>query len=163
MGDSGTLILGSLITGNTYSGTTNLSGSGTLQLNNASSVGTSVLNYTNGTLAFGPSVGTFQLGGLSGTSNINLIDTASPTPAAVSLKITNAGGNYSGQLSGAGSLTVQGATAPRFKHLPPTKVIAALHQSSRELCNCKVRSCMPLLPRRQRRRSVAAPWQAPDT
>ena len=121
MNDSGILNLGSLSTGNTYSGTTSFSGGGTLQLNNASSVGTSVLNYSNsnnGTLAFGPNVGTFQLGGLSGTSNINLIDTAS---AAISLKITDAGGSYSGQLSGAGGLTVQGTNGTTVQTFTATQ------------------------------------------
>jgi fibronectin-binding autotransporter adhesin len=109
MNGSGTLILGN----NTYSGVTTLSG-GTLQLNSANSLGSSSLNANGGAIAFAPAIGTFNAGGLSGSSGINLSDTNS---GPATLKINGAGGNYQGQLTGNGGLIVQGTAGTTLQTL----------------------------------------------
>ena len=62
---------------NTYTGITSING-GTLQLNNINAVqnSTVAVNVPNG-LAFGTSIGSFNLGGLSGSGSFALSDTGS--------------------------------------------------------------------------------------
>jgi autotransporter-associated beta strand protein len=88
---------------NTFSGTTTLS-AGTLTLGSTSALAGSTLDLAaggTGTLSFA-SVGTYQLGGLSGTRNLAL--------GASSLAVggNNADTAYSGILSGTGGLTKAG-------------------------------------------------------
>ena len=97
-----------LAAANNFSGNTTISG-GTLLLGNANALQGSTLDYSNygGTLSFG-ALAAANLGGLMGSQNLSL---ANATSAAVALSV---GGNgqsttYSGQLSGAGSLTKLGA------------------------------------------------------
>jgi len=76
---------------------------GTVQLGGANALqGCPVTVNVAGGLAFSPGVGTFSIGGLSGSSSFALADTNN---AGVNLAIAG-GGAYSGNLSGAGSLTV---------------------------------------------------------
>ena len=103
---------------NTYTGTTTIS-AGALQLGNANAVQNSTVSIgvTNG-LTFAGSIGTFNLGGLSGASNLLLDDGA----AAVTLSVgaNNANTTYSGSLSevsgsaltkvGTGTLTLSGSS-----------------------------------------------------
>lgn len=101
----GTLILGGT---NSYSGPTTVS-AGVLRVNNANSLQNSTATVNvNGGLVFGPSVGTFNLGGLAGSGNISLTDTGS---AAVNLNVggNNATTTYSGRLSGAGAIAKVGS------------------------------------------------------
>ena len=72
---------------NTYTGTTTISG-GTLRLGSAAAVQNSTVSIgvANG-LTFTPSIGTFLLGGLSGSANESLQDTSG---GAVNLQV---GGN----------------------------------------------------------------------
>ena len=101
MGGGGTLILAGT---NNYTGTTNVN-SGTVQFGSATPAINSPINMNGGSLAFSPSIGTFQIGGLSGGGGINLADTGS---VPVALKISGPGGSYSGQLTGGNGLTLQG-------------------------------------------------------
>lgn len=103
-GAGGTLLL----TGtNTYLGQTTISG-GILQLGNANAVENSTVSIgvANG-LTYSPSIGTFNLGGLSGGSNESLNDTST---AAVTLSVgsNNSSTTYSGVLSGLGGLVKVG-------------------------------------------------------
>ncbi len=104
--DSGTLVLAAA---NTYSGDTLISG-GTLQLTNALALQNSTFNTSgSGSMNFSD-LGAATLGGLSGSGNLALINTAN---AAVAL--TTGGNNattiYSGMLSGTGSLNKTGSGA----------------------------------------------------
>ncbi|MBF0479199.1 MAG: autotransporter-associated beta strand repeat-containing protein [Candidatus Omnitrophica bacterium] len=101
---------------NTFSGATTIS-SGFIQLNNANALqnSTVTVNSANG-LAFGPSIGTFTLGGLAGASNFSLLDTGS---AAVTLQVgqNNSSTTYSAVMSGAnGAVTKQGTGILIFDH-----------------------------------------------
>jgi hypothetical protein len=94
---------------NTYTGTTTISGaSSILKLVNALALQNSTLNYNNqgGTLDFGAlTAATF--GGLSGSEDLALVN---DSPAAVNLTIgnNNVTSTYTGNLSGAGTLTKTG-------------------------------------------------------
>ena len=103
MNGSGTLLLGP----NTYTGDTSLA-SGIVQLNDANSLANSSINMSGtGVLQFGPSIGTFNAGGLKGRRAIALADTGA---AAVNLNLGTLGGTYSGALSGPGGLTISGTS-----------------------------------------------------
>ncbi|MEO8616995.1 MAG: autotransporter-associated beta strand repeat-containing protein [Luteolibacter sp.] len=97
---------------NTYSGTTVLSGSGSLIINNASALQNSTLSCTGGTVVFDRNVisHAFTMGGLAGSANIALQDNRS-VPVSIDLAVgnNNASTTYSGNLSGAGSLEKIGA------------------------------------------------------
>ena len=104
---AGTMILAGT---NTYTGTTTLS-AGVLQLGNANAVQNSTVSIgvANG-LKFSTGIGTFNLGGLSGASNLSLDDGG----AGVTLSVgaNNANTTYSGTLSdvfGGGALTKVGS------------------------------------------------------
>ncbi|HEX3999112.1 MAG TPA: autotransporter-associated beta strand repeat-containing protein [Pirellulales bacterium] len=94
---------------NSYSGTTTIT-AGTLQLAdpNALQNSTATVNV-NGGLLFAPLIGTFNLGGLAGTGNVNLVDSDNQ-PVTVSVGLNNTSTTYTGTLSdlGTGNLSVGG-------------------------------------------------------
>ncbi len=94
---------------NTFSGTTDVTGAATLTLASANALQNSTLHVTvNNNVLFSPGVGTFTIGGLSGSGNVSLQDTGAATITAL---VGNNGGSttYSGVLSGVGGLTKVGA------------------------------------------------------
>lgn len=95
-----------LTAANTYTGDTNIT-RGTLLLSHADALQNSTLTYSAGTLSFNSGIGTFNLGGLSGSSNIALADTAS-SPITLDVGGNNANTTYSGALSGDGNLVKSG-------------------------------------------------------
>jgi autotransporter-associated beta strand protein len=97
---SGTLILGGA---NTFAGGV-IVGQGAIQLGNANALrnNTVTVNATNG-LKFSTGIGTFTLGGLAGSSSIALKDTGN-TAVALQVGYNNLDSEYSGSLSGVGSL-----------------------------------------------------------
>jgi fibronectin-binding autotransporter adhesin len=94
-----------LTAANNYTGTTTL-GTGTLQLGNANALQSTTVT-DNGTLGFSPTIGTFNLGGLSGSNSLTLSDTAN---GAIALQVGGDGASttFSGALGGNGSLTKAG-------------------------------------------------------
>ena len=98
---SGTLVLNAA---NTFSGATAVN-SGTLDLQNQNALQNSTFNGGSGNLVLdaSASANAFTFGGLSGSSNLTLVNGASN---AVALKVGNNGqsATYSGILSGGGSL-----------------------------------------------------------
>ncbi len=101
---SGTLVLSGA---NTYSGNTNVS-AGTLTLGSNVALQNSTLNYTGGTISFG-TLTNATLGGLAGSTNLAINNT---TPAGVAVTLNTALGSantYSGILSGAGSISMNGS------------------------------------------------------
>ena len=98
-----------LTASNNYTGGTFING-GTLQAGNVNALQSTVVteNVSSGSLTFAPGIGTFNLGGLSGSGNIALADV---TGGSLTL---NVGGNsgtlttYSGVLSGIGGLNNSG-------------------------------------------------------
>jgi autotransporter-associated beta strand protein len=105
---TGTLVLG---TSNTFTGGTSLT-SGTLDLQNASALSASTLTDAGGTLLFDQAVtaNAFTVGGLAGSANIALQNTAA-TPVAITLTVggNNANAVYSGSMNGSGSLVKTGS------------------------------------------------------
>ena len=101
--NSGTLILN---TANPFTGPTTLS-SGTLQINNANSLQNSTATLSGGNLTFGPTVGTFNLGGLAGTGNLTLLDTNSQ-PVSLVVGGNNSNTSYLGSFSAGNTLTKVG-------------------------------------------------------
>jgi|GEM_PF-1590113 len=105
---SGTLVLAG---GNTYGGTTVHNGAGILLIGNQLALQNSTLSYTGGTLVFDQRVNShsYLFGGLSGTADIALDNTAIP-PDAIHLAVggNNASTSYSGKLSGGGSFEKTG-------------------------------------------------------
>ena len=94
---------------NTFSGQTQVTGPAALLLANAGALQNST--YAGGAangLAFLPGIGSFTLGGLSGSDNLTLSDTGG---AAVTLQVGNNGASttYSGGLSGPGGLAKIGS------------------------------------------------------
>ena len=99
----GLVILGGA---NTFSGTTTIYTNTTLALDNPLALQDSTLNYSSGTLIF-TNITAATLGGLTGTTNLVLANTAG---AALALTVGNNNGStiYTGNLSGSGSLTKTG-------------------------------------------------------
>ena len=99
----GLVILGGA---NTFSGTTTIYTNTTLALDNPLALQNSTLNYNSGTLVF-TNITAATLGGLSGTTNLVLTNTAG---AALALTVGNNNGSatYAGILSGSGSLIKTG-------------------------------------------------------
>jgi alpha-L-fucosidase len=92
---------------NTYHGATTWNrASYSLILGNGSALQNSTLNYTAGTLRFDSAVSSnaFTFGGLTGTANVNLTNTAG-TAITLSVGKNNGSTTYSGVLSGSGGLT----------------------------------------------------------
>ena len=113
---------------NSFIGPTTIN-SGTLQLGQTNAVGSSPVTVNAaGGLAFGSGVGTFNVGGLSGSAGFSLTDAAS-NPVNL---VINGNGSYSvfsGNISGAGSPTVAGGTSGRNARVRP-KLIASVSVSS---------------------------------
>ncbi len=87
---------------NTFSGTTRVTGAGTLILGSTNALQSSTLNMTVvGSVQFAPGITNFTIGGLSGNANLTLADTAL---AAINLSVGKNGANttYSGVLDDAG-------------------------------------------------------------
>ena len=99
---------------NTFSGNTTVS-AGSLDLSNSLALQNSTLS--GGSVVFDPSVAgnAFTLGGLSGSSNMALLNNAA-TPAAIALSVGNNNANttYSGVLSSSGSLIKIGSGTLTF-------------------------------------------------
>ena len=103
---SGTLTLAGA---NTYTDTTTVS-AGTLNLANPLALGNGIFVGGAGALTFDPAVSThaFTFGGLSGGTNVNLVDTAF-NPIALSVGNNNQSTTYSGSVGGSGSFTKIGS------------------------------------------------------
>jgi fibronectin-binding autotransporter adhesin len=103
---TGTLVLGG---SNSYSGATTVSG-GTLNLENSLALQNSTLNANGGGIAFNAAVAShaFTLGGLSGTANFALSDSAG-NPVALTVGHNNSFSTFQGNMSGSGSLTKIGS------------------------------------------------------
>jgi autotransporter-associated beta strand protein len=96
----------------TFTGTTAVSGGGTLILGNVAALEDSVLNYTNqgGTLSFG-TLTAANIADLSGSQNLALANTgAAGVALTVGAPALIHSTTYSGALSGGGSLTISGST-----------------------------------------------------
>ena len=106
----GTLILAN---SNTYSGGTSIS-QGTLQLASAAAVQNSTvsINADNG-LQFSPGIGTFDVGGLSGSNSLTLSDT-SGGPVDLAVGGNNANTTFSGSIGGNGGLVKSGSGVADF-------------------------------------------------
>jgi len=91
-----------------YSGTTVVA-AGTLVLGNTNALTGSVVNYNNqgGTLSFGTLTGA-TFGGLEGAENLVLTNTTG-APVALTVQTMASTANYSGALSGSGSVIVSGS------------------------------------------------------
>ena len=103
-----------LTTSNNYSGPTTAITGGTLALLNANPFPNSTLTMSGGAVVFDSSVSpkVFNIGGLAGTSNLALQDNAaSPNPVKLNVGGNGAVTNYTGLLSGAGTLNVVGPGA----------------------------------------------------
>jgi len=101
--NSGTVVLGATTT---FNGTATVA-QGTLQLANSLALQDSTLNLTNGSVTFN-GISAATLGGLSGTQNLNLVNTAS-MPLALTIGANNLNTIYRGALIGSGSLTKSGS------------------------------------------------------
>lgn len=101
--NGGTVILSGTTT---YSGTTNLI-AGTLEIENSLALQNSILNPAGGNVTFN-GITAATLGGLIGTVNLKLVNTAS---AAVALSIgdSNLDTNYAGAFTGSGSINMVGS------------------------------------------------------
>ncbi len=102
---SGTLILAN---SNSYTGDTSIS-QGTLQLANAAAVQNSTVsvNVDNG-LQFSSGIGTFNVGGLSGSNALTLSDTGG-SPVTLAVGGNNANTTFSGSIGGNGTLVKDGS------------------------------------------------------
>ena len=92
---------------NTFSGGMGVS-NGTLVLGDSNALQNSCLNYTGGTVSLG-TLTNVAIGGLSGNQPLALTNDSSQ-PIALTIG-SSTGGNYSGVLSGAGSLTKVGTNS----------------------------------------------------
>jgi fibronectin-binding autotransporter adhesin len=99
----------SLATSNTFTGQTNLS-AGTINLQNTLALVNTTVNISGGSLTFDAVVASnaFTLGGLTGTSNIALVNTAA-NPITLSVGNNSAGTTYGGVFSGSGILNKIGS------------------------------------------------------
>jgi autotransporter-associated beta strand protein len=97
----------SLNSANVISATATVS-AGAVELSNANAItnGSVALSIDNG-LTFNTGIGTFNVGGLSGTSALNLADTGS-SPITLSVGGNNADSTFAGTLTGAGTLAKAG-------------------------------------------------------
>jgi autotransporter-associated beta strand protein len=96
-----------LAAANTYTGPTNIS-SAQLQLNNANAVQNSTVNVNlANSLLFGPGIGSFNLGGLSGTAGVSMNATDN-SPVSLVIGGNNASTGYLGNLTGGGGITKVG-------------------------------------------------------
>jgi len=111
-GSTGTVILAGA---NTFNGTNIIAG-GTEQLGNSQALQNSSLYYNNqgGSLSFG-TLTAATLNGLFGSQNLALINSTSG-PVALTIGVNNAGGVFSGNLSGPGSIIHQGSGTEVFSH-----------------------------------------------
>ncbi len=100
--NGGTVVLAGTTT---YGGTTTVA-QGTLQIAGSLALQNSLLNHTNGSVAFN-GITSATLGGLSGSQNLNLINTASAA-LALTVGANNLNTTYTGALTGSGSLTKSG-------------------------------------------------------
>jgi autotransporter-associated beta strand protein len=100
--NGGTVVFGGTTT---YGGTTTIA-QGTLQIASSLALQDSILNYTNGSVTFN-GITSATLGGLSGSQNLNLINTASAA-LALTVGANNLNTTYTGALTGSGSLTKSG-------------------------------------------------------
>ncbi len=91
---------------NTYTGATTIAAGDTLNLGSANALAGSTLT-NSGTLTFLPSIGTFNIGGLSGSTNLALVDTGS-TAVTISVGGNNVTNTYAGIMSGVGEFTKVG-------------------------------------------------------
>jgi autotransporter-associated beta strand protein len=111
-----TLLGGSLtLTGaNTFAGNTTVNG-GALNIGNALALQNSTLNLVSGSAVIGATPTTLTLGGLTGSQNFALTNTAA-TPAAVALSIGGVAVSttYTGNLSGLGGVTKNGSGTIQF-------------------------------------------------
>jgi len=98
---------------NTFNGTNVIAG-GVEQLGNSLALQDGTLWYNNqgGSLSFG-TLTAATLNGLFGSQNLALINSTS-APVALTLGVNNAGGTFSGNLSGPGSLIHQGSGTEIF-------------------------------------------------
>lgn len=96
---------------NTFSGTTTVN-AGTLRLNHQNALANSTLALTGGATVFGSEVAgnAFTLGGLSGTGNL-AVENSAAAPIALTIGSNNSDGIHTGQLSGAGTLEKIGTGA----------------------------------------------------
>ena len=92
---------------NTLSGQTTVS-SGTLILANGNALQNSTVAPSGGSVTFSSSDSTFTFGGLTGSGNISLSNTATLVPFVLDVGNNNGSTTYSGVLSGTGSLTKVG-------------------------------------------------------
>ncbi len=102
---TGRVVLGGA---NTFTGATTMT-AGTLDVNNQLALQNSVLNYNGGAVTLDSAVtaNAFTLGGLAGSVNLSLTNTAT-TAIALTVGNNNNTASYSGVLSGGGSLTKTG-------------------------------------------------------
>jgi fibronectin-binding autotransporter adhesin len=102
---AGTIVLSAA---NSFGGPTTISG-GQLRLGNAISLQNSTVTVgTDNGLAFAQQIGAFNLGGLAGSANLSLADTAA-APITLAVGSNGASTSYSGSLSGGGALAKTGA------------------------------------------------------
>ena len=98
---------------NTYTGVTHAS-AGTLNLGTATTLQNSTVSIdANNTVAFTNGIGAFTVGGIAGSGNEALADTASAA-IALTLGNNNQAASYSGILSGGGSVTKLGTGTQTF-------------------------------------------------
>jgi len=103
--NAGTLTLNST---QTTSGQTFLNG-GALVINSGQALENSLVNLSSGTAGFGATPTSASFGGLEGSVNLSLSNTAA-TPAGVSLSLNTTGNlTYTGNLTGLGSVSLAGA------------------------------------------------------
>ncbi|OYW21934.1 MAG: hypothetical protein B7Z52_00240, partial [Burkholderiales bacterium 12-64-5] len=104
-----------LAVASTITGTTTVSGTGSLILGNGDALQFSTLNSSSNVVFSSTAGGVFTLGGLAGSTNMVLQDNAA---GAINLQIVGNGTTYTGVLSGTGGLTKLGQNST----INPTKI-----------------------------------------